>query len=38
MSAVSEQTETLAPGPAQALGAFLDVPVPKVTDTGMRSR
>ena len=28
MSAVSEQTEILVPGPAQALGALLDVPVP----------
>jgi 3-methylfumaryl-CoA hydratase len=28
MSAVIERTETLIPGPAQALGALLDVPVP----------
>jgi 3-methylfumaryl-CoA hydratase len=32
MSAVSEQTEILVPGPAQALGALLDVPVPNVAD------
>jgi 3-methylfumaryl-CoA hydratase len=32
MSAVSEQTEILVPGPAQALGALLDVPVPQVAD------
>ena len=32
MSAVSEQTEILLPGPAQALGALLDVPVPKLAD------
>ena len=32
MSAVSEQTEILLPGPAQALGALLDVPVPRVAD------
>jgi 3-methylfumaryl-CoA hydratase len=32
MSPVSEQTEILVPGPAQALGALLDVPVPKVAD------
>jgi 3-methylfumaryl-CoA hydratase len=30
MSEVIEQTETLLPGPAQALGALLDVPVPNV--------
>jgi 3-methylfumaryl-CoA hydratase len=30
MSAVIEQTETLSPGPAQALAALLDVPVPNV--------
>ena len=32
MSAVSEQSEILLPGPAQALGALLDVPVPNVAD------
>jgi len=32
MSPVSEQTEILVPGPAQALGALLDVPVPNVAD------
>ena len=32
MSAVSEQTEILLPWPAQALGALLDVPVPRVAD------
>jgi 3-methylfumaryl-CoA hydratase len=32
MSPVSEQTEILVPGPAQALGGLLDVPVPNVAD------
>jgi 3-methylfumaryl-CoA hydratase len=32
MSAVIEQTETLSPGPAQALGALLDVPAPNAAD------
>jgi len=32
MSAVIERTEILVPGPAQALGALLDVPVPNVAD------
>jgi N-terminal half of MaoC dehydratase len=32
MSAVIEQTEILLPGPAQALAALLDVPVPNVAD------
>ena len=32
MSAVIEHTEILVPGPAQALGALLDVPVPAVAD------
>jgi 3-methylfumaryl-CoA hydratase len=32
MSAVSEQTEILVPGPAQALAALLDVPAPRLAD------
>jgi 3-methylfumaryl-CoA hydratase len=32
VSADSEHTEILVPGPAQALGALLDVPVPHVAD------
>ena len=32
MSPVSEQTEILVPGPAEALGGLLDVPVPNVAD------
>jgi 3-methylfumaryl-CoA hydratase len=32
VSAVTERTEILDPGPAQALGALLDVPVPHVAD------
>ena len=35
MSAVSEQTEILVPGPAQALGALLDVPVPDLENEGL---
>ena len=30
MTGVAERTEPLLPGPAQALGALLDVPVPDV--------
>jgi 3-methylfumaryl-CoA hydratase len=32
MTEVAERTETLLPGPAQALGALLDVPVPDLED------